>query len=621
MDRKRTCHGAGRPVSLVAGARLVLAGNPNVGKSVVFNHLTGNYVDVSNYPGTTVEVLRGRYQSWEVVDTPGIYGVSSFNDEERVAREVILDAGVVLNVVNATHLERDLFLTLQLADMGIPLVVALNMMDEAARAGQHIDVAALEEAIGVPVVPTVAVTGQGLAELEQVIAAARPGRVAPQLQEQLETLSKTAGSRARALLILEDDAPALEAAGLAPGGRRDEIYLERRERVDRLVSACVTRSGGGRSFSARLGRLAVNPLTGLPLLTAVIVAAYYAIGVLAAQTVVDFTEGTLMEGYYVPWIQELVGRFFSETSALGALLAGEFGLLTMTVTYLLGLLLPLVAGFYLIMAILEDSGYLPRVAVLADRALNTVGLNGRAVIPMILGFGCVTVATITTRLLGSRRERTIAVFLLALAIPCSAQLGVIAGLIAPLGARYLVFYLLTVLVVFTVVGTALHRVLPGRPTDLFIDLPPLRLPRPGNIGVKTFNRTWAFIREAGPLFAYGSLAIGVLDLAGLLATIQAAVAPITTGWLGLPPQTANAFIMGVVRRDFGAAGLYDLALSPGQTLTALITITLFVPCIASMLIISKEQGKRQGAVMWAAAFSIAFVVGGVVKHVLALVGW
>lgn len=619
MRRRRAgCH-LPPPHPAAASPRLVLVGNPNVGKSVIFNHLTGLYVDVSNYPGTTVELLRGRSGPWEVIDTPGVYGISAFNDEERVTRDVVLDATAVVNVVNATHLERDLFLTLQLVDMGLPMVVALNMVDEAEARGLQVDAAALEAALGVPVVATVATDGRGLDRLGAALGQARPGRPPEELARRLDGVAG-AGSRAQALLILEDDAPTLAAHGLTEGGAREELYRDRRRRVDELSTA-VVRCGAQRTrLGQRLGELALRPLTGLPILGAVLVVVYYLIGVGVAQTVVGFTEETVMQGYYEPWIRAVLGRWLDPASAPGHILLGEFGVLTMTVTYLLGLLLPLVTAFYLIMAVMEDSGYLPRVAVLADRALNTVGLNGRAVIPMILGFGCVTMATITTRILGSRRERLIATFLLALAIPCSAQLGVIAGLIAPLGAVYLAFYLVATVTVFVLAGTALHRTLPGRPTDLFIDLPPLRLPRPGNVATKTVSRTVAFIAEAGPLFMYGAAFIGLLDLTGLLGAMQSAVAPITTGWLGLPPEAATAFIMGIVRRDFGAAGLYDLGLSPAQTVTALVTITLFVPCIASMIVIMKEHGRRVGTLMWAGAFVTAFLVGGVVRHFLAAVG-
>ena len=601
--------------------RLVLVGNPNVGKSVVFNYLTGMYVDVSNYPGTTVEVSTGRYGEYDVIDTPGVYGVSSFNDEERVAREVILRADVVLNVVNATHLERDLFLTLQLVDMGLPIVVALNMMDEATASGIEIDVGRLRQTLGVPVVPTVALDKNRMKELEDAIPRAKAGIAPADLDRMIDSVGLAAGSRAESLLVLEDDESTLVKYGLEATGNRDRHYLNRRKRVNKILEQCIHTSTTKNTFASRLAKLAVNPVTGIPMLFGVLIAGYYLMGVFVAQTLVDFTEEVLMEEYYVPWIHGLVTRFMSDNSVVGALLVGEFGVLTMTVTYLLGLLLPLVAGFYLLMALLEDSGYLPRIAVLADRGLNRIGLNGRAIIPMILGLGCVTMATITTRLLGSKRERIIAIFLLALAIPCSAQLGVIAGLIAPLGVRYLVAYVVAVFAVFVAVGTAMHRLLPGKSTDLLIDLPPMRIPRALNVGRKTVARTAAFMLEAGPLFVIGSLLIAALDMTGLLVVIQQAVAPITTGWLGLPAEAANAFIMGIVRRDFGAAGLYSLSLSPVQTLTALVTITLFVPCIASMIIIAKEQGSRQGALMWAAAFSLAFVVGGVVRHTLVLVGW
>lgn len=270
---------------------------------------------------------------------------------------------------------------------------------------------------------------------------------------------------------------------------------------------------------------------------------------------------------------------------------------------------------------MEDSGYLPRLATLVDRLLTGIGLNGRAIIPTILGLGCVTMATVTTRLLGSERERRIAIILLSLAVPCSAQLGVIAAMIAPLGPAMLGIYIATITLVFALVGAALNRVLPGESTALLIDLPPLRLPRPVNVLRKTWSRSEMFIREAGPLFVWGALGISLLEASGLLGRLQAGLAPLTTGWLGLPRETATAFIMGFVRRDFGAAGLYDLSLTGWQTVVALTTITLFVPCIASVLIILKERGRREGALIWAGNVAIAFVIGGLLAKLGWLAGW
>jgi ferrous iron transport protein B len=341
-------------------------------------------------------------------------------------------------------------------------------------------------------------------------------------------------------------------------------------------------------------------------------------GVVVAQIVVDYTEGTLMSGYYEPFMRRLAAPLLGEQTFAYRLLVGDFGLLTMTVTYLIGLLLPLVTGFYLALSFLEDSGYLPRIAFLTDRILNKIGLNGRAVIPMILGLGCVTMATLTTRVLSSRRERTIALALLGIAIPCSAQLGVIASLVTPLGVRALLTYVLVILFVYGLVGTLLNKILPGCSSDLLLDLPPLRFPGLGNIVKKTSARVYGFLWEAAPIFAGGVVLVAVMQESGVLLTIQQALTPITVHWLQLPASSAQAFVMGLVRRDFGAAGLYALPMSATQKLTASITITLFVPCVASMLVMWKERGWREAAAIFGGSLIIAVGVGGLASR---LVSW
>ncbi|MHB1043503.1 MAG: ferrous iron transport protein B [Eubacteriales bacterium] len=609
------CHSTPGLKSVPAGARkIVLAGNPNTGKSVFFNHLTGLYVDVSNYPGTTLEISCGRYGSDAVIDTPGVYGISSFNDEERVARDIILSADVVINIVDAVHLERDLFLTQQIIDAGMPVVVALNMVDEAARRGLKVDAAHLSNLLGVPVVPTVAVIKEGLDKLKERLSDAGSGYVTPGLEPLIGRLAGRAGSRGEALLVLEGDPVVAGRHGLEPQNRREEIYLMRRERVNDLVKQVLTESSEGASFGSLLGRWMIRPATGIPILAMALYAMYKFIGVLIAGTVVGFTEETIMLGIYEPAVRGLVGRFVSAESAAGIILTGEFGLLTMAVTYILGLLMPLVVGFYFFLSLFEDSGYLPRIATLVDRLLNGVGLNGRGVIPLILGFGCVTMATITTRLLGSDRERKIAVLLLGLTIPCSAQMGVIAGMLAATGGWYIALYALVIFTVLVVAGTIMNTLLPGKSTDLLIDLPPLRLPRLNNVLRKTGIKSYSFLKEAFPLFALGALIISVFQVTGVLEFLQELLAPLTVGWLKLPKEAATAFIMGIVRRDFGAAGLTGMALTPEQTVAALITITLFVPCIASILILFKERSKKEAAVVWGASWAVAFLVGGAVSQ-------
>jgi len=386
--------------------------------------------------------------------------------------------------------------------------------------------------------------------------------------------------------------------------------------VNDMVAKVVSQRDRSLDLRTRLGHALMRPLTGLPALALVLWVMYEIIGVLVAQTIVGFTEGTIMQGYVEPAIRSVVGSVAGGGVAY-ELLAGEFGVVTLTITYVLGLLLPLVIGFYLLLSLLEDSGYLPRIAALTDRLMTAIGLNGRAIIPIILGFGCITMATITTRILGNERERRIATALMAFAIPCSAQLGVIVALLAAAGGLGItVAYGGIMFVVFGLIGVGLARYLPGASTDLLIDLPPLRLPRPINVATKTYHKTVMFLREVTVYFAAGALILGVLQVTGLLVAAQDALAPLTESWLHLPREAATAFIMGFVRRDFGAAGLYDLGLSGGGILVALVTITLFVPCIASVLVIMKERGRAFMLFTWVGSVVLAFAVGGILANAI-----
>jgi len=647
---------------------VVLAGNPNVGKSVVFNYLSGLYVDVSNFPGTTVEIARGSYLEYELCDTPGIYGVSSFNDEERVARDIIIYGDIVVNIVDAVHLERDLFLTQQLIDMGKRMCVAVNLMDEARRRRLNIDLQVLERELGVPVVGTVATRRQGLGALHDAIASAREGNVESSLHaELLETLSSV-GSQAEALMVLEGDAAVASRHGVpaADAVKREEIYIRRRNRVNRIVAAAVSETGVGKQASAALGRMTVSPVFGIPLLLLILYLVYQFVGVFVAQDVVGFTEGVVGNRIVEPAIKsfaarhasvavtiELIGedeegagsrtfdfpegisgdrmlweqvkayaaghtadQIFEFRNPILIVFFGEFGAVTMTLTYLVFLLTPLVIGFYLALSVLEDSGYLPRLATLVDRLLRFIGLNGRAIIPLILGFGCVTMATITTRLLGTQREKTIATTILQLAIPCSAQLGVIAALLATAGPMATAVYSAIIFSFLVVVGTLLSRFIKGETSQLLLDLPPMRVPRPGNVLQKTAYKTYFFLKEASLWFFVGALAVSILQVTGALTAVQDALKPLVVTWLKLPKEAAIAFVMGLVRRDFGAAGLYEMQLSPFQTVAALVTITLFVPCIASLMVMLKERGFREGMTIWVGSLALALGIGGIAAQIL-----
>ncbi len=646
--------------------KLVLVGNPNVGKSVVFNYLSGLYVDVSNFPGTTVEVSSGKYGAYDLFDTPGIYGVSSFNDEEIVARDIILNADAVLNIVDAVHLERDLFLTRQLIDMGKRVAVLVNLMDEAERYHMSIDFGALERELGVPVAGAVATRKQGLERLGELIASAREGNVDPAFHARLHDLLAITGSQAEALMILEGDDHVARRHGVSPREEREEIYVARRNRVNAIVERAVRDASTRTRLSARIGRLAVSPLFGIPILLLVLYLLYLFVGKIVAQDLVKFTEQTISRGIVEYQIKALVARQastdvtvrvidpatgaessrrfsfpegtanaralweeavhmgygrdaryeFAYRNPLVLVLFGEFGAVTMTLTYVLFLLLPLVVGFYVALSILEDSGYLPRLATLVDRLLRSIGLNGRAIIPLILGFGCVTMATITTRLLGTQREKTIATTILQLAIPCSAQLGVIAALLATAGLGATILYTAVIFAFLASVGTLLDRAMPGSASPLLLDLPPMRFPRLDNVLRKTGVKTYFFMKEASPWFFIGAMLIGIFQVTGLLTVWQEALSPFTTGWLKLPKEAANAFVMGLVRRDFGAAGLYAMPLTPNQIVVALVTITLFVPCIASLMVMLKERGAKEGLLIWTGSWILAFAIGGALAQII-----
>lgn len=596
------------------GKKIVLAGNPNVGKSVFFNALTGLYMDVSNYPGTTLDMACGRYGADVVIDTPGVYGVSSFNEEEKITRDIILSADIVVNIVDAVHLERDLFLTLQIIDMGVPVVVALNMVDEAVREGLKINVSLLEKKLGVPVVSTVAIRNIGMDELKRRIYFARPGHVDSFLLEKLSKINPPP-SRGEALLVLEGDPVISERCGVQPGTEREAVYRARRERVNKIAAQVVKETSEGASFAARLGRWMLLPITGFPLLALTLWVVYELVGVFFAQFVVDISEG-IMTGYYEPAVRFLLGKFITPDSALSTILAGQYGLLTLTVTYLIGLLLPLVLGVFLVLSTLEDSGYLPRIATLVDRTLAGLGLNGQAIIPLILGFGCVTMACITTRLLGSDRERRIAIFLLALGVPCSATMAIITAVLAGLGAYYMLLYILFMFSIVVCTGTLLGRFLPGSPSPLLIELPPLRLPRLQNVWKKAWLKSYQFIKEAFPLFAGGTLFLSILEVSGLLQGLRNLLVPLTVGWLHLPTEVADIFIMGSIRKEFGAAAILTLEMLPLQKFVVMLTLSLTVPCIASTMVIFKERGWREGLFIWLVVFTLAFLIGGAATRLL-----
>jgi len=743
---------------------ILLVGNPNVGKSVFFGLLTGRYVIVSNYPGTTVEIARGSGRAGgravEVIDTPGANSLSPNSEDERVARDVVLQPGekVVIQVADAKNLRRALLLTAQLAELDVPMVLALNMADEAMDRGIEINAAALRDVLGVPAVLTVATERRGLNLLisslkDAHVARFRPdyGGVIEAAVEEIGTLlpPDRPGRRGLALMLLAND-PALEndiAADAGPEFReklaaaRERAESQLREspaltiqhrraaQADAVVERVVTRPqhgasaaglkrlaffaflapaffyfagwrlaafvfynlssavepetffdglqatlfGGGPRFgslglfgsaaathacalicaalygcsawrreyrrggsaAAALARLSTHPVGGFFLLVLVLWVVYVIVGVLGAGECVDFIESTVFgtfnedagryEGLINGPLSRAAGRVLGRDGDVYAFFFDqEAGLISTGLTYAIAIVFPIVTLFFLLFSVMEDSGYLPRLSLLADRLFKRVGLSGKAVLPMVLGLGCGSMATMTARILETRKQRLIAILLLALAVPCSAQLGVISAVLAKISAVGLLIYVGVIFTVLFTVGRLAAMILPGEGADLLIEVPPFRWPRPGNAIVKTYHRVKWFMREAVPMFLLGTVCLFIIKRIGLLGRIEAAARPVVSGVLGLPDATTKGFILGFLRRDYATVVIFEQfkggELAAEQALVALVVITLFVPCLAHFFVCVKELGWRKAILLDVVVLVLAVLAGALVRVLLAATG-
>jgi ferrous iron transport protein B len=634
---------------------ILLVGHPNVGKSVLFHRLTGAYVNVSNYPGTTVEVTRASARfdrEVTLLDTPGVLSLPSRSDDERATMRALLNENTrcLVQVGDAKNLRRTLTLTALLAELGVPMVLALNMHDEAAARGVIVDIPALAEELGIPVMATVATGGEGVGELTNSLGHAQPPQALLRYDAEIE---KAIGQAAAAINRIAPH-PQLAARGLAilflggdtevtgwlaekagadfaelvalrqkteqagKGKLATQLARERTEAADALATSAIRRAARSSPLlSQRIGQYVVDPLWGVPILLGMLFLVYEFVGVFGATTLVGLLEKDLFEGILNPAFSHFV------TAAVNVpwvteLLVGKYGLWTMGMTYALALILPIVSTFFFAFGVLEDSGYLPRLTVIANRLFALIGLNGRAVLPMVLGLGCVTMATLTTRILHSPRERMITIFLLALAIPCSAQLGVVLGMLGGVSFTAVLIWALAMLMILMLAGFLAAKLIPGRRIPLVTELPPMRLPILGNVFKKTGGRLKWYLIEVIPLFLLGTFIMFALDKTGALPFIIRAGEPLVSGWLGLPKEASAAFVMGFLRRDFGATGLFAMAdtLSPIQAVVGMITITLFIPCFASLMMMVKEQGSKVALAMVAVIVPFAFLIGGLFNIVL-----
>jgi ferrous iron transport protein B len=636
--------------------KVLLIGNPNVGKSALFGLLTGTYVTVSNYPGTTVEVTYGNAvlnkSKSLVIDTPGVNSLVPMSEDEKVTRDMLLSdrADVIVQVADTKNLRRGLLITLQLAEMGVPFILDLNMDDEARSRGIVINQETLSTILGIEVVKTVAIRRSGIDRLLKGIQHPRPSGIEVRYDDVIEggirdiaTLLPEANiaRRALALMVLAGDE---SLKGWLHANLQDHViadiekirqgvqskfnnslgYLINQRRIkkaDEILAqvSSLHEAGKGSTIAFYIGKWSMHPVYGLPILLAVLYVVYQFVGVLGAGTAVNFLEKTVFGEYLNPWAIKIVDFIFP-IPFLQELIVGEYGLVTMALTYSIAIVLPIVSFFFIAFGLLEDSGYLPRLAVMVNKVFKIMGLNGKAVLPMILGLGCDTMATLTTRILETKKERILVTLLLALGVPCSAQLGVILGLVAGLSALATFIWLGTLIAVMLIIGYLAAKVIPGEPSDFVLELPPIRVPQLANILVKTAARVQWYLKEAVPLFILGTFILFIGHKVGALAYIQKMTDPIVVNFLGLPSRAAEAFVIGFLRRDYGAAGLFMLAkeglLDPIQIVVSLTVMTLFVPCIANFFMMVKERGMKTALYMVAFIFPFAFGVGGVMNWIL-----
>lgn len=634
--------------------KVVLVGQPNVGKSLVFSQLTSRYVTISNFPGTTVEVFRGRAvlngKNIEILDTPGINSTDPSSEDERVTVAVLEEErpDLIIQIADAKNLRRALLLTAQLSQFGIPMLLALNMMDECREKGIHVDKDELSKILGIPVVETIATIGEGVEALQAQLLNPIPHKLdVPNPVEWCESVLNqvswseeehreglplrthlfSIASGLGAALHLENYVgdwfgwPTLvgQLEALFTGWGLHELMVQTLVVLfGWLAPVLVPVLWAVRSdprFNERFGVWARSFASGSLILLVTISLTFQLVGNLGAQVFVELLEVNLFEAFVTPLLQSLIpAGFFSE------LLVGPYGLLSMGLAYGIAIVLPVVSTFFIAFSFLEDSGYLPRLSILSDRILRAMGLHGKAFLPMVLGLGCVTMATMTTRILSSKKERFIATLLLALGVPCSAQLGVVLGITSGLSIQALLLVFGTVALQLLIVGFALSKLFPGRRSSFILELPPIRCPIWRNILKKTYWRVVWFLKEALPLFVFGAFALFVLDKLQILGKITAAAEPVLTRFLGLPKETAAVFMMGFLRRDYGAAGLFDMArqgqLDSLQIVIGLVVLTLFVPCIANFFVMIKEQGSRNAILMVLFVFTYALGVGTVLNWLL-----
>lgn len=549
--------------------KIVLAGNPNVGKSVVFNRLTGVRVISSNYPGTTVEYSTGHIhidnEHADIIDLPGTYSLEASSPAEKVAVDLLKDlkdehedkGGItIINVIDSTNLERNILLTLQLLELKIPMVISLNFWDEARHHGIMINPEKLSELLGVPVVPTIAISGEGIKAL-------------------VESLKDAAVSNF-------------------------EFVPEKKwEEIGKIIESVQKVTHKHHTFLERLGEFSIHPLTGLPMALIILFISFEVLRFIG-EGIIAYIMDPLFEILWKPVMTMLSDRIISvpflHQILIGDLIQGEidfglsFGILTTGLYVPLAAVLPYVLAFYLLLSVMEDTGYLPRLAILLDRVMHKVGLHGLSVVPMLLGFGCNVPGVLASRILETKRERFIAMTLTAITIPCMAQIAMIIGLIGKFGFKGIALVFLVLFILWLILGVLMNRFVKGESPEIFLEIPPYRLPHFGTLMKKLWMRIKGFLGEAIPYVLLGVFIVNVLYSFGVIQFIGRIFEPAIKFLFGLPGEAVGAMIVGFLRKDVAVGMLAPLGLDFKQTVIASVILTIYFPCVATFIVLIKELG-------------------------------
>ena len=566
---------------------ILLVGNPNVGKSVIFSRLTGVRTTISNYPGTTVSYTRGFLKlgdkKVEVVDVPGIYTLEPTSEAEQIALKMLQSGDTVINVVNATHLERSLYLTLQLLEGSFPLVVALNMWDDTKHRGIHVDLEKLRALLGVPIIPTVALTGEGIKELVQSIPKATSPNTSPR--------------------------------------SRDMRWVA----IGNIISQVQRIDHRHHTWFERLQDASVKPVAGVIIAIAVLAFSFFVIR-LIAENLIEHVLDPFFSGLWAPVVLRLSnimgGSGFLHDIVVGKVTAGEisfvesFGLISSGLYVPFAMVLPYIVSFYLVLGLLEDTGYLPRLAVLMDTMMHRLGLHGYAIIPTLLGLGCNVPALLATRILETKRERFIASTLICIAVPCAALQAMIFGLVGQRGARYVLIVYGTLFVVWVILGMILKHAVSGFSPELLIEIPPYRLPPWRVVLQKMWMRIYGFLAEALPIILGAIVVINILHLLDVFRAIAYFTEPVVTGLLGLPKEAVISLVLGFLRKDVALGMLAPLGLSGKQLVIASVVLAMSFPCIATFVVFLRELGVQKILISTGIMISGAVLTGGILNVLL-----